>query len=157
MTSSLTRGQACSSCDSRGAASAKLLEAVEHQQPLLPAQRRHGLGERVGGRAAAELARQPVAEVGCRGQVLDGDEQRAVGETRVGLVRRLSRQRRLADAAGTDQAQQAAVVAREQLGDAAPFGAAPDEPRLGRAGVDRAGEPAGRGDRVVQRLQLGGG
>ena len=117
-----------------------------------------GLGVGAALHVHADLARDPRADLGCVGDVLERNELRAVREQGSELGERAQREPRLADAAGTDQVHQPAVVAREQFADPLQLDRAADEVavrRRGRACRGADGGDARRAQGLVERLQPG--
>ena len=148
VTSSFSAGAGLSRRSSGGGVRGELLEVVEHEQHLLAAQRLDRPASNGSSRPAvgdADLARQAAAELLRRVDVVERDEDGAVGEARRQLVHRAPRQPRLADAAGADQADQAAVVVRQQLGDAPQLDRAADEAVVGRRRPRPCAMPAASG------------
>ena len=129
----MTPGQLVEQPCQDGGAPDKLLEVVQRQQHLLPAQRGDHLVERIGlaRQAQVELARQARADGVALLDVVERHETRAVAELRAVLLQRAPCEPRLADAAGTDQRHQAAVGLRQQLAEAAQLDRAADETAVG--------------------------
>ena len=131
-----------------------------------PRRRLDRLLERIGPSAPARP--RPRAPAGCRARAAVAASSRATKTApslKSGASSAISaaRQARLADAARPDQADQAAIVLRQQLGDAPPLDRAADEAVVAGLGVGRgrrrtqACRGAGADQAVVQRLQLGAG
>ena len=134
----------------------QLLEVVEHQQRRTLAQ---GCDQLIQRRRAAlqhqaEFACDARGHVLHRQQVFERHEGRVVAMRWRQVVQHAARQAGLAHAARARQADQAHVVARQQLGDVSPLACAADETDQARVRQRRGRCGAGRAQAVMQRLKL---